>query len=114
MATNALRLKRQQSKARGAACLINAAQFLAEATSLIVISDPGGAVTLDHVVARTCTSLPASVLSVIASGNYLSAARPAAGKIRIDSKTTAYICHGPVCSAPLTDAQAFRDYLTQR
>jgi hypothetical protein len=53
-------------------------------------------------------------LSVIASGNYLSAARPAAGKIRIDGKTTAYICHGPVCSAPLTDAQAFRDYLTQR
>ncbi len=81
---------------------------------MIVIGDPGGAVTLDLVAVRNCTSLPASVLSVIASGDDLSAAPPAAGKIRIDGKTTAYTCHGPVCSAPLTDAQAFRDYLTQR
>jgi len=94
--------------------LINAAQFLAEATQIIVIGDPDDAGTRDLVTARHRVSLPACVLSVIASSDDLSAGHPATGKTRVDDKATAYICRGPVCSAPLTDAQALRDYLVQR
>lgn len=91
--------------------LINAAQFLAEAAQIVVIGDPGDAGTIDLVAARNRASQPASVLSVMASSDDLRPSHPAAGKTRIDGKATAYICRGPVCSAPLTDAQALRDYL---
>jgi uncharacterized protein YyaL (SSP411 family) len=94
--------------------LINAAQFLAEATQMIVIGDRENAATIDLVAARNRLSLPASVLSVIANSDQLSAGHPAAGKTQIDGQATAYICHGPVCSAPLTDPQALQDYLAGR
>jgi uncharacterized protein YyaL (SSP411 family) len=92
--------------------LINAAQFLAEATQMVVIGDPDDAETHALVAARNRASLPASVLSIIASSDDLSAGHPAAGKTRVDGKATAYVCRGPVCSAPLTDPSALRDYLT--
>ena len=94
--------------------LINAAQFLAEATQMIVIGDRETAETAALVAARNGVSLPASVLSVIASGGDLPADHPAAGKTQIDGRATAYVCHGPVCSAPLTDPLALTDHLTQR
>ena len=91
--------------------LIDAAQFLAEATQMVVIGDPDDTETRDLVAARNRASLPASVLTIIASSDALDAGHPAAGKARVDGKATAYVCRGPVCSAPLTDPQAFRDYL---
>jgi len=94
--------------------LINAAQFLAEATQMIVIGDPEDAETRALVAARNRVSVPASVLSVMASSDDLSPSHPAAGKTRVGGKATAYICHGPVCSAPLTDPQALSGYLDQR
>ena len=91
--------------------LIDAAQFLAEATQMVVIGDPDDTETRDLVAARNRASLPASVLTIIASSDALDAGHPAAGKARVDGKATAYVCRGPVCSAPLTDPQAFRDHL---
>ena len=95
--------------------LINAAQFLAEATQVIVIGDdPGSPETAGLVAARNRVSLPASVLSVIAGSGDLPPGHPAAGKTMIGGRATAYICHGPVCSAPLADPQELQDYLAQR
>ena len=94
--------------------LINAAQFLAEATQMIVIGDPGTPETTALLAARNQISIPASVLSVIASSDELSPGHPAAGKTMIGGQPTAYVCHGPVCSAPLTDAQALQEYLAQQ
>ncbi len=94
--------------------LISAAQFLAEATQMIVIGDRENAGTRGLLAARNRVSVPASVLSVIASSDDLSPGHPAAGKTRIEGQATAYVCHGPVCSAPLTDPQALQDYLAER
>jgi uncharacterized protein YyaL (SSP411 family) len=94
--------------------LINAAQFLAEAAQVIVIGEFEDTGTRDLVAARNRISLPASVFSVIASSGDLSPGHPAAGKTRVGGKATAYVCRGPICSTPLTDAQALRDYLAQR
>ena len=94
--------------------LINAAQFLAEGTQMIIIGDPTSAETRELLAARNRVSVPASVVSIIANGNQLSPGHPALGKTMIDGQPTAYICHGPVCSAPLTDPQALQDYLAER
>jgi uncharacterized protein YyaL (SSP411 family) len=94
--------------------LINAAQFLAEATQMIFIGDLEDSQTRDFLAARNRLSIPASVVSVIASGDDLGPGHPAAGKTRIDGRATAYICHGPLCSAPLTDPRALFEYLAER
>jgi len=94
--------------------LINAAQFLAEATQMIVIGDHENTETLGLLAARNRISMPASVVSVIASSDSLSPGHPATGKTQIDGRATAYVCHGQVCSAPLTDPQALHDYLAER
>jgi uncharacterized protein YyaL (SSP411 family) len=94
--------------------LINAAQFLAEATQMIFIGDLEDSQTRDFLAARNRVSIPASVVSVIASGDDLGPGHPAAGKTRIGGRATAYICHGPLCSAPLTDPQALFEYLAEQ
>ncbi|MDH3738195.1 MAG: thioredoxin domain-containing protein [Alphaproteobacteria bacterium] len=94
--------------------LINAAQFLAEATQMIVIGDRENAGTRALLAARNRVSAPSSVVSVIASSDDLSPGHPAAGKTMIDGQPTAYVCHGTVCSAPLTDPQALQDLLAEK
>ncbi len=95
------------------ATLFNAAQFLAEATQMIMIGDLADGGTCELLAARNGVSLPASVLSVIASSDDLSADHPAAGKSQIDGRATVYICRGLVCSAPLTDPKELQDALAQ-
>jgi len=51
-------------------------------------------------------SLPTRVLTVIEPGAALPAAHPAASKDQLDGRATAYVCRGPVCSLPITDAAA--------
>ena len=93
--------------------LINAAQFLAEATQMIFIGDLDDPETLNLMAVLNRVSVPTRVVSVISSSDELSPGHPAAGKSRIDGRATAYICHGPVCSAPLTDPQALHAYLAK-
>ena len=57
--------------------LINAAQFLAEATQMIFIGSLDDPETRDLLSARNRVNVPASVASVIASGDDLSAGHPA-------------------------------------
>jgi hypothetical protein len=46
------------------------------------------------------------VLQVVAPGENLPAGHPADGKGQLDGKATAYICHGPSCSLPITEPAA--------
>ena len=41
-------------------------------------------------------------------------AHPAAGKGPVGGRATAYLCEGPVCSLPLTDAAALAAALAAR
>jgi len=51
------------------------------------------------------------VLQVVADGAPLPEGHPATGKGAIDGKPTAYVCTGPVCSLPVTDAKALTELL---
>lgn len=53
-------------------------------------------------------SLPTGLLLVLEPGANLPDGHPATGKTMIDGKATAYVCTGPVCSAPVTDAGDLR------
>ena len=53
----------------------------------------------------TTISLPNLVLQIVTPGYAeLPAGHPARGKGQVGGKATAYLCEGPVCSLPLTDA----------
>jgi len=88
------------------ASFLNAAELLIAADQLVIVGRRGEADTdaLLATVARHC--LPNRVLQVIAPGEALPDGHPAAGKGQADGKATAYLCRGPSCSLPLTDAAA--------
>ncbi len=46
-----------------------------------------------------------AVVAVVAPGEALPDGHPAAGKGRVGGRATAYVCEGPVCSAPVTEAR---------
>ena len=58
-------------------------------------------------------SLPNRVLAVVAPGDGLPATHPAAGKSQIDGRATAYVCHGPVCSLPITEPDGLAQALAR-
>jgi uncharacterized protein len=51
-------------------------------------------------------SEPNLVLSVVDDANSLPPLHPAYGKKALAGRATAYVCRGPVCSAPVTEAEA--------
>ncbi|MCE8000766.1 MAG: thioredoxin domain-containing protein [Rhodobiaceae bacterium] len=53
-------------------------------------------------------SLPTRLLLVLEPGTDLPDGHPATGKTMLDGKATAYVCTGPVCSAPVTDPADLR------
>ncbi len=56
-------------------------------------------------------SLPQLVLQIVEPGTELPPHHPAAGKGQQGGQPTAYICRGPTCSAPVTDAGALAEAL---
>jgi uncharacterized protein YyaL (SSP411 family) len=55
---------------------------------------------------------PNRVLAVVTPGASLPATHPASGKGQVQGRATAYVCTGPVCSLPVTDADALENLLT--
>ncbi len=58
-------------------------------------------------------SLPGAIVQWIGDGQAIPASSPAAGKGRIDGKTTAYICIGQHCSLPITEPQTLKERLKE-
>jgi len=58
-------------------------------------------------------SLPNRVLLGLQPGGSLPASHPAFGKSTVDGKPAAYVCEGPVCSLPLTDAKSLLETLSR-
>ncbi|MGO9545628.1 MAG: thioredoxin domain-containing protein [Rhodomicrobium sp.] len=61
--------------------------------------------------ALTEVSLPDALVQWVEDGAAIPASSPAAGKGRIDGKTTAYVCIGQRCSMPLTDPERLKEEL---
>jgi uncharacterized protein len=57
-------------------------------------------------------SLPNRVVLSLTPDGSLPPGHPAAGKGLIDGRPAAYVCKGPVCSLPITDAKTLLDSLT--
>ena len=86
--------------------LLNANALLQEAVQVVLAGDDG---RLRRAVERV--SLPSRVLALIDAGETLPAGHPAAGKTAVAGRPTAYVCRGPVCSLPVTDAEALEALL---
>jgi uncharacterized protein YyaL (SSP411 family) len=95
--------------------LMNAAEFLEKSLQVAIIGTPGTAETDDllRVVAQT-VSLPNLVLQIVSPGADLPDGHPARGKGQIGGAATAYVCDGPVCSAPVTEPARLAEDLKAR
>ncbi len=74
----------------------------APALIVLIVPEGGDAGALRD--ALKDVSLPNVVVQEIRAGEALPASSPAHGKTAIDGKPTAYVCIGPQCSLPVTDA----------
>jgi uncharacterized protein len=93
--------------------LLNAAEFLERALQVVLVGSRDDTAALRHATA-TAASLPNLLLQLIAPGQTLPDDHPARDKDIIGGKPTAYICEGPVCSAPLTDPASLQQDLARR
>ena len=87
-----------------------AASLDAMAPAHIVLIAPKGKSTRELRRALSDVSLPNAVVQEVRAGesgaSALPASSPAHGKTALDGKPTAYVCIGPQCSLPVTDAAA--------
>jgi uncharacterized protein YyaL (SSP411 family) len=79
------------------------------APALIVLMVPEGGDARELRGALRDVSLPNVVVQEVRAGESLPDSSPAHGKAAIDGKPTAYVCIGPQCSLPVTDAVALAE-----
>jgi len=84
--------------------LLNGNETLQRAVQIVIRGRRGEPTTDALLAAAHSVSLPTRVLAVVPRGAALPANHPAAGKDQLDGRATAYVCRGPVCSLPITDA----------
>jgi uncharacterized protein YyaL (SSP411 family) len=93
--------------------LLNAAELAERPLQVVLAGPPDPIETLRQAVATTA-SLPNLILQQVGADAALPQGHPARGKGMIDGRPTAYICEGPVCSAPVTDPAELASALTSR
>jgi len=91
--------------------LLNGNEMLQRAVQVVIRGRRGETGTDALLRAVNSVSLPTRVLAVVELGVALPANHPAAGKDQADGRATAYVCRGPVCSLPITDAAVLRKEL---
>jgi uncharacterized protein YyaL (SSP411 family) len=86
--------------------LLNGNEMLQRAVQVVIRGRRGAAGTDALLRAVHAVSLPTRVLAVVEPGAALPANHPAVGKDQVDGRATVYVCRGPVCSVPITEAEA--------
>jgi len=95
--------------------LLSAAEFLERALQLVIVGDPARADTRALLrAAVSSASLPNLVLQQVAPDGNLPPDHPARDKGMRAGRATAYLCEGPVCSAPFDAPDALAEALTAR
>jgi uncharacterized protein YyaL (SSP411 family) len=102
-----------QDNAFGYGTLLRAAGLLSEAVQVAIIGDPGDDDTRSLHAAAYWGSIPDRIVSVVAPDGALPDGHPATDKAQEGGRATAYVCRGPVCSLPITDADALTQELAQ-
>ncbi|MEQ8650990.1 MAG: thioredoxin domain-containing protein [Kiloniellales bacterium] len=96
------------------ATLLNAAEFLERAIQVAVIGTRGETETEALIDAAWQAGNPWLVLQVHGPNEALPSGHPATGKTQVEGKPTAYVCRGPVCSLPMTAADALGEAVAKR
>jgi uncharacterized protein YyaL (SSP411 family) len=96
------------------AALINGTELLERALQVVILGEREREDTDALLRAVHGKSLPNLVLRVLPPGAALPPGHPAAGKAPAPGKATAFVCEGPVCSLPLTDAASLVEDLRRR
>jgi uncharacterized protein YyaL (SSP411 family) len=78
---------------------------------VVIVAPAGNAMELRKALRNV--SLPNAVIQEVVEGDALPASSPAYDKIAIDGRPTAYVCIGPQCSAPVTDAASLETTLKE-
>jgi uncharacterized protein len=94
--------------------LLNGNETLQHAVQLVIRGRRGESDTDRLLQTVHSVSLPTRVLAVIEPGAALSRNHPAAGKDQVAGRATAYVCRGPVCSLPITEATVLKEELETR
>ncbi len=92
--------------------LINGNETLHAAVQVVVVGDDDATREMRRAVFGTCA--PNRVLTQIAPGAALPEGHPAAGKMQIDGRPTAYVCTGATCSLPILEPDGLRAALSPR
>jgi hypothetical protein len=98
----------------GHGALFNGNELLLRGLQIVIRGRRGDAGTAALLGAVNGASLPNLVLTLLTPDRDLPADHPAAGKGQIGGKATVYLCKGPVCSLPLTDAAALAAALREK
>jgi uncharacterized protein len=95
------------------ATLLNNAELLAKPLQIVVIGD--AATPTFEALCRAVygVSLPNRVVLALSPETSLPTSHPATGKGLVDGKPAAYVCEGPVCSLPVTDAETLLETLAR-
>ena len=102
-----------EKESLGMATMIAESELLHRAAQTVIIGTPEDAATKELFAAALRAPQPNLVLQRIDPDAELPKTHPAHGKKQEGGKATAYVCVGPVCSLPLTDAEGLRDALTE-
>ncbi|MGC2854682.1 thioredoxin domain-containing protein [Novispirillum sp. DQ9] len=92
------------------ATFLNGFELLARGVQVVIAAPPGQEAAAEALRrAALDAGEPTLTLLVLTPGVDLPEHHPAAADKRpVDGKATAYVCRGPVCSAPMTEAEALR------
>ena len=84
--------------------LINSSELLRRGQQIVIIGDRDDAETQSLVDCVYNRSLPDRILNVVAIPDNLPEGHPAERQEKLDARTTAYVCEGPVCSLHVNTA----------
>jgi hypothetical protein len=86
------------------AALLNGSELLQRAAQIAIVGRRGDPATDLLLEAAFLAPVPTRIVTVVAPDEALPANHPAHGKGQIEGGPTAYVCVGPTCSLPQTDA----------
>ena len=93
--------------------LLLAAEMLQNPVQIVLIAKDRSQTYLEMRRAIFGRYLPNRAITILSDGDALPDGHPAQGKTAIDGKETAYVCQGPVCSAPVTSVDALSKLLAE-
>ena len=96
------------------ATLLNNNELLRGATQVVIVGTRGDTATDALLQTVFTTNAPNRILQVIGPDDALPENHPAQGKGQVADAATAYVCHGPVCSLPISTEEDLRRSLDPR